>query len=94
MAGADLSAVDGLVNMLLRITGVKVALFLTEVDSENKLSIRTNLPFTARDIALVYGGGGHLQAAGAKLVGKFDDALASVKAEAEKYIADRIAAVK
>ena len=94
VAGADLSAVDGLVNMLLRIAEVKVALFLTEVGSENKLSIRTKLPFTARDIASVYGGGGHLQAAGAKLEGKFDDALASVKAEAEKYIADRVAAVK
>ncbi len=93
-AGADLSAVDGLVNMLLRITGVKMALFLTEVGSENKLSIRTKAPFTARDIASVYGGGGHLQAAGAKLEGKFDDALASVKAEAEKYIANRTAAVK
>lgn len=93
-AGADLSAVDGLVNMLLRITGVKVALFLTEVSDENKLSIRTKAPFTARDIASLYGGGGHLQAAGAKLAGKFEDVLISLKTEVEKYIADRTAAVK
>ncbi len=93
-AGADLSAVDGLVNMLLRITGVKIALFLTEVNGENKLSIRTKSPFTARDIASPYGGGGHLQAAGAKLDGKFEDVLKYVRAEAEKYIADRTAALK
>ena len=94
VAGADLSAVDGLVNMLLRITGVRVALFLTEVSGENKLSIRTKAPFTARDIASFYGGGGHLQAAGAKIEGKFEDVLASLKAETEKYIDDRTAALK
>ncbi|MDD4160609.1 MAG: bifunctional oligoribonuclease/PAP phosphatase NrnA [Synergistaceae bacterium] len=93
-AGADSSAVDGLVNMLLRITGVKVALFLTELDHENKLSIRTKTPYVAREIASVFAGGGHLQAAGAKIDGRFEDAINSVKAEAEKYINDRTAALK
>lgn len=93
-AGADSSAVDGLVNMLLRITGVKVALFLTEVNGENKASIRTKAPYAARDIASLFGGGGHIQAAGAKINGKLEDAIRSLKAEAEKYINDRTAALK
>lgn len=93
-AGADSSAVDGLVNMLLKITGVKVALFLTEVNGVNKVSIRTKAPYVARDIASAFGGGGHLQAAGAKFEGKFVDMVNSVKAEAEKYIDDRTAALK
>lgn len=93
-AGADSSAVDGLVNMLLRITGVKVALFLTEINGENKVSIRTKAPCVAREIASVFGGGGHLQAAGAKIAGTFQNAVDSVKAEAEKYIDDRAAAFK
>ncbi len=46
-AGADSSAVDGVVNML-QITGVKVALFMTGVNGENKVSIRTKAPFVAR----------------------------------------------
>ena len=93
-AGADSSAVDGLVNKLLKITGVKVALFLTEVNGENKVSIRTKTPYVARDIASVFGGGGHLQAAGAKVEGTFHNAFDSVKAEAEKYIDYRTAALK
>lgn len=93
-AGADSSAVDGLVNMLLRITGVKVALFLTEVNGENKASIRTKAPYAARDIASLFGGGGHVQAAGAKIDGNLEDAVRSLKAEAEKYINDRTAAIK
>ena len=93
-AGADSSAVDGVVNMLLRITGVKVALFMTGVNGENKVSIRTKAPFVARDIASVFAGGGHIQAAGAKIEGNFQEALESVKAEAEKYIENRTAALK
>ena len=93
-AGADSSAVDGLVNVLLRITGVRVALFLTEVNGENKVSIRTKAPYSARDIASAFGGGGHLQAAGAKIEGNFCDVIDSVKSEAEKYIHDRTFAAK
>ncbi|HPX02917.1 MAG TPA: bifunctional oligoribonuclease/PAP phosphatase NrnA [Synergistaceae bacterium] len=93
-ASADSSAVDGLVNVLLRITGVKVALFLTEINGENKVSIRTKPPYSARDIASAFGGGGHLQAAGAKPGGSFIDAVNAVKAEAEKYINDRASAAE
>lgn len=93
-AGADSSAVDGLVNKLLKIAGVKVALFMTEANGENKVSIRTKTPYVARDIASVFGGGGHLQAAGAKIKGAFQDVINAVKAEAEKYIDDRTAALK
>ena len=93
-AAAGPSAVDGLVNVLLRITGVKVALFITQVNGENKVSIRTKAPYVARDIASVFGGGGHLQAAGAKVEGDFREAIASLKSEAEKYIDDRTVAVK
>jgi len=93
-AGADSSAVDGLVNKLLKITGVRVALFMTEANGENKVSIRTKTPYSARDIASVFGGGGHLQAAGAKIEGNFQDVVAAVKAEAEKYIDDRASALK
>lgn len=88
-AGADTSTVDGLVNMLLRITGVRVALFVTELNGENKASIRTKEPYIARELAARFGGGGHLQAAGAKLGGTFYEALDSIRSEAERYIADR-----
>ena len=45
-------------------------------------------------IASAFGGGGHLQAAGAKPGGSFIDAVNAVKAEAEKYINDRASAAE
>ncbi len=91
-AGADASVVDGLVNMLLRISGIKVAVFLSVVNGVNKASIRTRLPYNARELAAVFGGGGHIQAAGAVIPGTFDEALVKIRAEAERYAADRIPA--
>lgn len=88
-AEADSSAVDGLVNMLLRIKGIKIAAFLSVFEGNNKLSVRTRAPYCAREIAAAFGGGGHVQAAGAKISGNFDDALRDVKAEIEKYVSGR-----
>lgn len=83
------SALDGLVNMLLRIKGIKIALFLTERrdGSGCKLSVRSRGEYNARAIASRFGGGGHTSAAGAKVELRFDEALASVRKEAEAYVA-------
>lgn len=88
----DSSYVDGLVNMLLRIMGVKIALFLTEVEDTNKVSIRTRPPYSARELAALFGGGGHVQAAGAKIAGSFSEALAKLRTEAERYASYRASA--
>ena len=86
-ADADSSALDGLVNMLMRVKGVKIALFLAEKNGGCKLSVRSRAPYSARELAAVFGGGGHVNAAGAKIPGDLDGTLASVKKEAEKYVA-------
>lgn len=88
-ANADASSVDGLVNMLMRIRGVKVGVFLCETSTANKLSIRTREPYSAREIAGIFNGGGHICAAGAKISGRFDDALSKVRTELVKYVDDR-----
>lgn len=85
-AGADAASVDGLVNMLMRICGVKIAAFLSDLAGQNKLSVRTRMPYSARDIASAFGGGGHIQAAGAKVDGTFEDALKKVRSEIEKHV--------
>ncbi len=87
---SDASSVDGLVNMLLRIMGIKIAVFMTEIDGTNKVSIRTKPPYSARKLASVFGGGGHMQAAGAKVPGTFQEALSTLRTEAEKFAADGI----
>lgn len=82
------SALDGLVNMLLRIKGVKIALFLTERRDGTgcKLSVRSRGEYNAREIASRFGGGGHISAAGAKVDLRFDEALAAVRKAAEEYV--------
>lgn len=84
LAEADLSAVDGLVNMLMRIVGVNVAVFICEFNGVNKLSIRSRSPYSARDIATSFGGGGHVQAAGATVPGDFTKVLMKLRAELTK----------
>ncbi|MDO5116631.1 MAG: bifunctional oligoribonuclease/PAP phosphatase NrnA [Synergistaceae bacterium] len=89
-SGADPNSLDGLVNMLMRIRGVKIALFLTErSDGVNKLSVRSRPPYSSRDIAAAFGGGGHINAAGAKLPGSLEKALENVKKEAVSHAALR-----
>ena len=81
-SGVGSAELDGLVNMLLRIKGVKLALFLTEYDGFCKLSVRARPPYNARAVAAAFGGGGHPCAAGAKTAGAFGEILERVKKEA------------
>ena len=88
-AHADAASIDGLVNMLLRVKGVKAAALFSCVDGQNKASVRTKTPYSAREIVSVFGGGGHPQAAGTKIQGDFYCALTKLKAEMEKHVAKR-----
>lgn len=88
-AEADASVVDGLVNMLLRVIGVKVAILIVETGSGSKASIRTKDSYSARELAEVFGGGGHVHAAGAKISGNFSEALKKIRIEAERYVSNR-----
>ena len=86
-ADADLSSLDGLVNMLLRIRGVKIAALLSETQEGCKVSIRSREPYSARELACIFGGGGHPMAAGAKILEPLEYTLPKLKKEMEKYIA-------
>ena len=81
----DRSVTESLVNQLLRITGVKIALFVSEFNGNIKLSVRTKEPYIAREIAADYGGGGHNQAAGASLSGTLENAVAELKKTVTEY---------
>lgn len=83
-AGAGSDELDGLVNMPLRVEGVKIALFLTEHDGCCRLSVRARPPYSARRIAAAFGGGGHPCAAGATVALAFDEVLERVRKEALK----------
>jgi len=78
---------ENFVNQLLRIKGIKIALFVSEFDGKTKLSIRTRAPYSARHIASMFGGGGHINAAGAGLAGEINTALKELTDKVKEYAA-------
>ncbi|MEG1825304.1 MAG: bifunctional oligoribonuclease/PAP phosphatase NrnA [Cloacibacillus sp.] len=85
-AEAGANTLEGLVNMLMRIKGVRMGLFVTEKEGCVKLSVRSRGTCSARELASKFGGGGHVNAAGATVEGSFEAVLQTVKKEAEAYV--------
>jgi phosphoesterase RecJ-like protein len=64
---------DGIVNQLRVTKGVRVAVFLYEnEDGSWKGSLRVNGDFNVAEVAVCFGGGGHVKAAGFTLEGTFE----------------------
>jgi phosphoesterase RecJ-like protein len=73
---------DGIVNQLRITKGVRVALFLYEnEDGSWKGSLRVNGEFNVADVAVCFGGGGHVKAAGFTIEGPLDTVIARVLQE-------------
>ena len=59
---------EGIVSEGRSIEGVEVSIFLHELkDGEFKISLRSNLYVNVSDVCIMFGGGGHIRAAGAKM---------------------------
>ncbi|MCI4666960.1 MAG: bifunctional oligoribonuclease/PAP phosphatase NrnA [Bacteroidia bacterium] len=65
---------EGLVNYALSIDGVKLGALISTQDDLVKFSLRSKHNVSASQLAQKFGGGGHFYAAGAKIVGKIEDA--------------------
>ena len=78
---------DGIVNQLRVTKDTVVAVFLYESeDGSYKASFRVNGEFNVAEIALVFGGGGHIKAAGCNLFGPIDEIIGRILAEIEKRL--------
>lgn len=78
---------DGIVNQLRITKGVKCALFLYEIEpSEFKVSFRSNGDVDVCKIAMFFGGGGHVRAAGCTMFGNMYDVINSIS----KKIAEQL----
>ncbi|MDE7412529.1 MAG: bifunctional oligoribonuclease/PAP phosphatase NrnA [Muribaculaceae bacterium] len=65
---------EGLVNMPLNIRGIVYSIFLREDDDQIKVSARSKYDFpVSRICADLFGGGGHIQAAGGEYKGSLHD---------------------
>lgn len=78
---------DGIVNQLRVTKDVELAVFLYETeDAGYKISLRSNGRVNVAEIAMTFGGGGHIMAAGANLNGSVDEIIGKVCTEVKKQL--------
>ncbi len=79
---------EGLVNIGRSIEGVEVSAFIRQEDDENifKISMRSNGKVNVSDVCLMFGGGGHARAAGAKVQGTVQQVKEKIIKEVKKYL--------
>lgn len=78
---------EGFSNYLMSIESVKLSLIFTETQKGIKISFRSKGKIYANDLAKEFGGGGHMNAAGAFIVnGKMDTLINEVLEKAKNYI--------
>ena len=66
---AETGDYEGIVNEGRNIEGVEVSIFLHELDDGFKASLRSNDYVNVSDVCLMFGGGGHIKAAGVTMHG-------------------------
>lgn len=79
----------GLVNIGKNIEGVEVSIFIREDDNDEnyyKVSMRSSNYVNVSDVCLMFGGGGHARAAGAKVQGTFEHVKEKLIKEVEKAL--------
>ena len=87
-AGAAMAEAEGIIDTLNSIDGLDVAIMFKEVGPRlTKISVRSRGAVDSAALSAVFGGGGHLRAAGAEVALPMDEAIEAVVAEARKAIA-------
>ena len=78
---------DGVINQLRIVKGVECAIFMYELDNmEYKVSMRSNGLVNVSVIASLFGGGGHVRAAGCTMKGTPHDVINNLSAQIELQI--------
>lgn len=73
---------DGIVNQLQGIKGVDCAIFMYEAGTlEYKVSMRSNGRVNVAEVAMKFGGGGHVRAAGCTMNGTYHDNINNLSKE-------------
>ena len=77
--GAQTEDIEGIIDQLRVTKGVEVALLLQEIgDQEYKVSMRSNNFVDVSRIAVYFGGGGHVKAAGCTMRGSLHDVVNNI----------------
>lgn len=84
--GASKDDTEGIVEKARNIDGVEMAIFLKEKADEVKLSFRSKSYLNCTEFASVFGGGGHIRAAGASS----SDSLESILEKVEALVKEKV----
>lgn len=84
---ASTSDLDGIIDQLRVTKGVEVAVFIYEIDlHEYKVSMRSNGEVNVSKIAVYFGGGGHIKAAGYSMNGTLHDVINNLMVHIEAQL--------
>ena len=87
--GVEGKDLEGIVSQLRLTAGVEVAIFIYEMETQLfKVSLRSNGKVDVSKIAVFFGGGGHMRAAGCDMQGSMYDVINNLTAEIEKQLAE------
>ena len=84
--GAVTGDYEGIVDIGRTIDGVEVSIFLREQDDGFKGSLRSNYYVNVSDVCTIFGGGGHVHAAGCFLQMPLEKAKERIIKETEQYL--------
>ena len=85
--GASKTDLEGIVDQLRITQGVEVAIFVYQSGEDAyKFSLRANTSVDVSKIAVLYGGGGHVRAAGCTMFGDYEESLKKIVAEITKQL--------
>ena len=86
-AGAVMAESEGIIDTLNSIAGLELAILFKEVQSDlTKISVRSRGAVDAAAMCAIFGGGGHIRAAGAEIDKSMDETVKIVLATAKEAI--------
>ncbi len=86
-AEAVMAESEGIIDTLNSIAGLELAILFKEVQSDlTKISVRSRGAVDAAAMCALFGGGGHIRAAGAEIAKPMDEAVKAVLATAKEAI--------
>ena len=82
---------DGIVNQLQVVSGVECAIFMYEIGTlEYKVSMRSAGKVDVASVAMKFGGGGHVRAAGCTMNGTYHDNINNLSIEIAEQLKNHV----
>ena len=84
--GVSQNELDGIVEEGRDIQGVEVSVFIYEKDDGFKVSLRSNEYVNVSDVCILFGGGGHIKAAGCTIKGSLEEVKEKIILAVKRFI--------